>query len=194
MSQITIVQGHPDRRGGHYCHALADAYADGARQHGHETRRVETAQLEFPLLESQDDYESGQTPESLLVAQSDLLWADHYVIVYPLWLGTLPAKLKGFLEQVFRPGVAYRQSESGQTWTTLLKGKSARIIVTMGMPALAYRWYFGAHGLKNLERNILGFVGVKPIRATLIGMVESMSDEKRKIWIDRVERLGSRAE
>ena len=194
MSQITIVQGHPDPRGGHYCHALADGYADGARQNGHETRRVETAQLEFPLLESQDDYESGQTPESLLIAQSDLLWADHYVILYPLWLGTLPAKLKGFLEQVFRPGVAYRQSESGQTWTTLLKGKSARIIVTMGMPALAYRWYFGAHGLKNLERNILGFVGVKPIRATLIGMVESMSDEKRKIWIDRVERLGSRAE
>ena len=68
------------------------------------------------------------------------------------------AKLKGFLEQVFRPDVAYGKSESGQTWTKLLKGKSARIIVTMGMPAPVYRWYFGAHGLKNLERNMMRFV------------------------------------
>ena len=192
MSQITIVQGHPDPRGDRYCHALAEAYVDGANGNRHQTRRVEIAKLEFPLLESQDDYESGNTPPALLEAQSNLLWADHYVIVYPLWLGTMPAKLKGFLEQVFRPDIAYEKSESGQAWTKLLKGKSARIIVTMGMPAPVYRWYFGAHGLKNLERNILGFVGVKPIRSTLIGMVEGMSQEKRQRWLGNVKALGSR--
>ncbi len=52
----------------------------------------------------------------------------------------------------------------------LLAGKSACVVITMGMPAFIYRWYFGAHGLKNLKRNILGFCGVGPIKDTLIGM------------------------
>ena len=190
MSRIAIVQGHPDPQGGHFCHALADAYANGALQGSHEIRRIEVAQLEFPLLKSQVEYESGSTPEGLQAAQADLLWADHFVIVYPLWLGSLPAKLKGFLEQVFRPEVAFDKSESGMTWKKLLKGKSARIIVTMGMPAPVYRWYFGAHSLKNLERNILAFIGIKPIRSTLIGMVEAISDAKRAVWIEKVARFG----
>jgi putative NADPH-quinone reductase len=60
----------------------------------------------------------------------------------------------------------------------------------MGMPAPVYRWYFGAHSLKNLERNILGFIGVHPIRTTLIGMVEAISDEKRAGWKRKLGELG----
>lgn len=191
MSRIAIVQGHPDPVGGHFCHALADAYANGAAWGELEVRRIEVAQLDFPLLENREDYETGNTPKALRKAEADLLWANHFVILYPLWLGSMPAKLKAFLEQVLRPGIAYEKLVSGQRWTKLLQGKSARIIVTMGMPAPIYQWYFGAHGLKNLERNILGFVGVKPIKTTLIGMVEGLSDAKRSNWIHKVERLGA---
>jgi putative NADPH-quinone reductase len=60
----------------------------------------------------------------------------------------------------------------------------------MGMPALAYRWYFFAHGLRGLERNILGFVGIKPIRESLYGMVHTASDAKRKKWLARMHALG----
>ena len=190
MANIVIVQGHPDPQGGHFCHALAEAYTDGARRGKHAVRRIEVAHLEFPLLKSQAEYESGSIPQTLTQAQADLLWADHFVIVYPLWLGSLPAKLKAFLEQVFRPEIAFEKSDSGMTWKKLLKGKSARIIITMGMPALVYRWYFGAHSLKNLERNILGFIGIKPIRATLIGMVEAISNSKRTAWLEKVTRFG----
>lgn len=190
MSRISIVQGHPDPQGGHFCHALAESYAAGAKHGRHELRRVEVAQLDFPLLKSQAEYQNGPTPKALRGAQADLLWADHFVIVYPLWLGSLPAKLKGFLEQVFRPEVAFEVADSGMRWKKLLKGKSARIVVTMGMPAPVYRWYFGAHSLKNLERNILGFIGIRPIRTTLIGMVEAMSDARRASWIQKLAELG----
>ena len=60
----------------------------------------------------------------------------------------------------------------------------------MGMPAPVYRWYFGAHSLKNLERNILGFIGIKPIRTTFIGMVEAINDAKRAAWMERLTSLG----
>ena len=48
----------------------------------------------------------------------------------------------------------------------------------MGMPAFIYRWYFGAHGLKSLERSIPCFVGIRPIRETLIGMIGGLSEAK----------------
>ena len=74
----------------------------------------------------------------------------------------------------------------------LLKGTSCRIVITMGMPALAYRFFFFAHSLKNLERNIFKFVGVKPIRTSLFGMVESAGDEKRQAWLEEMRTLGAK--
>ena len=47
----------------------------------------------------------------------------------------------------------------------------------MGMPALVYRWYFRAHSVKSLERNILGMVGIAPVSETLIGTVGTMKAE-----------------
>lgn len=192
--RIVIIQGHPDRAGHHLCHALSDAYAEGARAGGHEVTRIETAELEFPLLRTKEDFESGSLPVDLQPAQDAIGKADHLVLIYPLWLGSMPALLKGFLEQVFRPGFAFDMQSSAQgAWTKRLRGKSARVIVTMGMPALIYRWYFGAHSLRSLERNILGFCGVKPITESLIGMVEVASLSKRRKWLANMTELGRSA-
>ena len=190
--RISIVQGHPDPSGGRLCHALADAYAGGAEEAGHEIRRVEVARLEFSLLRTQEEFETGAAPPEIQIAQEAIRWAEHLVIVYPLWLGTMPALLKGFLEQAFRPGFAFDAKPKG-LWDKRLKGRSARIVVTMGMPALVYRWYFGAHGLKSLERNILGFCGIRPIRESLFGMVEAAGDAKRRQWLERMRDYGRRA-
>ena len=162
---IAIIQGHPDTSVRHYGHALADEYAKGAEDGGHEVKRIEVAQLEFPILRTKDDFEKGVAPEMIKQAQSTISWADHLVILYPLWLGSMPALLKAFFEQVFRPGFAFKYGESGKLPKKCFTGKSARIVVTMGMPAFVYRWIFLAHSLKNLERNILGSSGIGPIRS-----------------------------
>jgi putative NADPH-quinone reductase len=190
--RITIIQGHPDPARDRFCHALADAYAAGAEIAGLEVKRIEVAELEFPLLRTQADFEKGSPPPEVAAAQDAIRWAQHLVIIYPLWLGMMPALLKGFLEQVFRPGFAHLTDARG--WQALLKGRSARIVVTMGMPALIYRWYFGAHGLKSLERSILAFVGIKPIRETLIGMVDSLNDRRSKAWLEKLRALGARGQ
>ncbi len=188
--RITVINGHPDPRPERLVHALADAYAAGALAAGHEVRRIDVAALEFPLLARAADWETGSVPPGLAAAQADIGWAEHLVILYPLWLGAMPALLKGFLEQVFRPGFAIdpgaRSLNGGR-----LKGRSARIVVTMGMPALVYRWYFGAHSLKSLERNILRFVGFAPVRATIVGMVGAAGEGRQRRWLDRLRRLGA---
>lgn len=187
---IVIIQGHPDAAVRHYGHALADEYAKGAEDGGHEVRRIEVARLDFPLLRTKDEFEKGLPPESIKQAQEAIGWADHLVILYPLWLGSMPALLKAFFEQVFRPGFAFQYQESGGMAKKLLTGKSARIVVTMGMPAFAYRWFFFAHSLKNLERNILGFSGIGPIKASLIGSIEGMNENQRAAWLDEMRGLG----
>jgi len=191
MPHVVIIQGHPDPAGGHLCNALADAYARGAEQAGHAVTRIDVATLGFPWLRTKQDFETGQLPDTLRPAQVALGAADHLCIVYPLWLGTLPAILKAFLEQVFRPGFAFPINE--RTWRRPLKGKSARIVVTMGMPVLIYRWYFGAHGLKSLERSILRFCGIGPCRESLFGMIETVSVARRARWIETMRKFGAAA-
>ncbi|MBI3776731.1 MAG: NAD(P)H-dependent oxidoreductase [Gammaproteobacteria bacterium] len=187
---ITIIQGHPDPSGKPFGYALARAYADGARAAGHTVRLIEVAQLDFELLRSKNDFYKGTAPPSIRAAQDVITWAEHLVFFYPLWLGEMPALLKGFLEQVARPGFAFENSSDEKMGKKLLTGKSARIVVTMGMPALIYRWYFRAHGLKSLKRNILGFVGIAPITDTLIGMIESDDARRREAWLQKMHILG----
>ncbi|HZP13977.1 MAG TPA: NAD(P)H-dependent oxidoreductase [Nevskiaceae bacterium] len=191
-SRILIVQGHPDPEPGHFGVALANAYADGAREAAHDVRVLEIGRLDFPILRSKREWEDSAPVECIRRAQADIQWSQHLVFCYPLWLGAMPALLKGFLEQIARPGFAV-PARDDREHRKLLHGRSARIVVTMGMPALVYRWYFGAHSLKSLERNVLGFCGIGPIRESLVGMVENLSPSKRQQWLQRLRRCGRQA-
>lgn len=191
--RILLLQGHPDASAAHFGDSLADAYARGAQRAGHEVRQIRIAELDFPLLRSKADWDTQAPPPVLQRAQDAIRWAEHIVLFFPLWLGGMPAIAKGFLEQVLRPGFAFERLSEGRMGVKLLKGRSARIVVTMGMPALVYRWYFRAHSLKALERNILGFVGIAPVHETLIGMVEGMDDVQRAQWLRRFEAMGREA-
>jgi putative NADPH-quinone reductase len=192
--RILLLQGHPDPHASHFGHALEQAYADGAVGAGHELRRVAVATLTFPLLRSQDEWKNEALPPALQDAQAAIAWAQHMVIFFPLWLGGMPALLKGFLEQVARPGFAFSSESANPFAHKALGGRSARVVVTMGMPALVYRWYFRAHSVKALERNILGFVGVAPVHETLIGMVEGMSIAERTKWLAQLKAMGVRGD
>jgi putative NADPH-quinone reductase len=192
MSRITLIQGHPDASAHHFDHAMADAYIAAARSAGHEVHVVDVAGLDFPLLRSKADWEANPAPPSLEAAKRDILWADHLVILFPLWLGTMPALLKGFFEQVLRLPVFKAGDARNRELTKPLRGKSVRIVVTMGMPAFIFRWYFGAHGLRVLERNILAFVGAGPIRSSVVGLVEGPA-KGRERWLRKMAALGADA-
>lgn len=191
--RIVLIQGHPDALMPHLGHALEDAYAQGAEAGGNEVRRVAVAQLDFPLLRSEQAWKDGALPAALTQAQTDIAWAQHIVLFFPLWLGDMPALLKGFLEQVARPGFAFQPQGDKLFAKKGLTGRSARVVVTMGMPTLLYRWYFRAHSVKSLERNILGFVGISPVNETLIGMVDKLGDAGVQKWQDKLRKLGSAA-
>lgn len=144
------------------------------------------------MLHSQAEFEKGKVPAAIAEAQAQIHTADHLVVIFPLWLGDLPAVLKAFFEQTLRPGFAFTNRASGFP-IQHLGGRSARIIVTMGMPAFIFRWYFGAHGVKNLKRNILKFVGFSPFRDTIIGGVGTAARARMERHMEAVRELGRRA-
>ncbi|MGF1477687.1 MAG: NAD(P)H-dependent oxidoreductase [Geminicoccaceae bacterium] len=188
---ILIINGHPDPSEERFCHALARSYASGATAGGYDIQHLRVAALDFPWLAGADDFENRTPPQAIQAAQDQIRRANHLVIVYPLWLGSMPAILKAFFEQTFRPDFAFERTT--KDWPKPgLAGRSARVVVTMGMPAPAYRWYYLAHSLKSLERNILKFSGIKPVRETLIGGIGEIDQTQRQRWLTRLETLGQR--
>jgi putative NADPH-quinone reductase len=186
--KIAIIDAHPDPDPARYVHALADAYCEGARDAGHEVRHILIGDLNMPILHSRETWMHEDAPEDVKPGQEAMLWADHIVFLYPLWLGDMPALLKAFLEQALRPGVALQYGDS-PTPEKLMKGKSARLVVTMGMPAFFYRAYYGAHSVRSFKRNILELVGIDPVTDSLIGNVEGSAKHREK-WLQQMTKFG----
>ena len=103
---ILIIDGHPDPDPARFCHALAAAYAEAALSAGHAVEIINLSAVELPLLRTRQEWENESPFAVIHEGQDRIRWAEHLVIIYPLWLGAMPALLKGFFEQVFRPGFA----------------------------------------------------------------------------------------
>jgi len=189
---ILVIDAHPDPALGRLVHALANHYANAAEAGGHLTQVVRLCELDFPWLRSAKEF--AARPLGMIRSQQEhLRWANHVVIIYPLWLGSMPALLKAYLEQVLRPGFAFAYGKDKGLPKKLLVGKSARIVVTMGMPSVFYQLYYRSHSVRSLARNILGFVGFKPVRVSLIGSVEG-SAKARNRCIDKLLEHARRGE
>ena len=189
--RVLVIDAHPDPEPGHFVHALAREYAEAAEGAGHEALVMEVARLDFPMIRKPAEWMEGEAPPVIVRAQNDIEWADHVVILYPLWLGDVPALLKAFLEQVMRPGFALEYRTVGLP-LKLLQGRSARVVVTMGMPALFYRFVYSANSLKSLERNILKLVGFRPVEHTIVGGVQDA--KRREQALAEMRELGAIAE
>jgi NAD(P)H dehydrogenase (quinone) len=146
--RILTILGHQAHARQSFCEALTLAYQTGAQIAGHDVQLVSVARLDFdPIL-----HEGYQPPEpDLADAQEKIRWAEHLVFIYPMWAYMVPAQLKGFFERTLTSGFAYAVKSSNPMKRGLLGGKSARLIQTRGMPGLAYRLFYQAHGAKALK-------------------------------------------
>jgi len=189
-SKILVIVGHPDPDS--FCAALAERYAAGARRSGAEVRVLELGRMAFdPVLKY--GYKRRMEPEDdLAAAQEAIHRAEHLVLVYPYWWGSMPALLKGFIDRVFLPGFAFRYREGGLLCDRLLTGRTARLIVTMDTPPWYNRLVYGRAGLQVMRRNILHFCGIRPVRVTEIGPVRGSTEQRRRAWLEKAERLGER--
>ena len=189
LRKIVLLHGHPDPDRARLGYALADAYERGARSAGHDVHRVDIADLDIGFLRTKRQWEEELPAPEILALREKVAASDHLAIVFPLWLGTLPAYSKAFWEQLLRTG----SPQNGKTSApSILRGKSARLIVTMGMPAFFFRWYFGGYGVRSFERSVLKGMGVASLRRTLLGSVERRDAAALQGWAAAMHELGRR--
>jgi NAD(P)H dehydrogenase (quinone) len=187
---ILILNGHPDKSS--LCNELANRYKIGAEKSGAKVKLVNLRELEFsPILKHGYQKETELEPD-LVNVQKEINKADHLVFVYPNWWGTYPALLKGFIDRVFLPGFAFKYQEKSPFPEKLLKGKSARLIVTMDTPTWYYSLVYKKPGHNSMKKSILNFCGVKPVKTSIIGTIKNSTELKRKTWLDKVEELGKK--
>jgi NAD(P)H dehydrogenase (quinone) len=186
---VLVVLGHPQRAS--LCGAIADAYAQGARDAGHEVRFLALGDLDFDPIRRTGYGEAPPLEPDLVRAQEDIAWCDHMAWAYPNWWGTMPALMKGFIDRTVLPGFAFKYHEGKLLWDKLLTGRSARLLVTMDTPALWYRWVIGRPGHNQMRNSVLGFCGVKPIRVSQFGVVKKSSPTTREAWLRRAADLGA---
>ncbi len=188
--RILVIHGTP--KASSLCHALGDAYAQGARSQGHVVRAIRLGSLAFdPVLHN--GYEQSQILEAdLLDAQRQIHWAEHIVFVYPVWWGGIPTLLSGFFDRAFTPGFAFKTHGRKEPSNELLRGRSAELLVTLDTPPRYFRWVYGAPAHRQMVRTILGFCGIKTTRLTEFAPVRTANEAQRQAWVRQAEQLGRR--
>lgn len=178
MTKIAVIVGNPRKKC--FSQFIAQKCKEGADSVGNEVKIIDLSKLNFYPVRLGGYGEEAPLEKDLVEAQESIKWADKLVIIYPLWGGSMPAILKGFFERVFTGNLR-----------RYLKGKSAHVIVTMGMPSFFYWLWYGGYDYRALKIGILKFLGMKSVRITTFGMVDKASDNRKNKFLDKVKKIGA---
>ena len=188
-SRVLVLVGHPD--GTSLCSALAAAAADTARARGAEARLLQLSAMAFdPNLAH--GYRQRQDHEPDLQAFLDAArWCDTFILVHPLWWGAAPAKLKGLIDRVFLPGIAFAYEGGGHFPKKLLEGRTARVLITADTPPW-YLWQGYRNGWRNvLRRQILDFVGLKVTHLKMMDTIRDATPARIAQFMDVARKLAA---
>lgn len=177
-SQVLVIVGHPRSRS--FNSALAHEYASGVRDSGRSVEVVQLSDLKFDA--TVDPTLVTDVEPDIKRMQEKIARAEHLVIFAPGWWTTYPAILKGFIDRTLTPGFAF-QYESGKPMPRkLLKGKTARVVLTMDGPVWYYRFFNRAPGLNALNRGTLWLCGIRLVGSTLLSVRAKLDTDEAEAY------------
>jgi NAD(P)H dehydrogenase (quinone) len=190
---ILLVIGHPDP--GSFSHALARSIQHSLSEVGYDVIFHDLCVEAFdPQLPKNEIPQAGELTPVVRQHCEELRLADGIVIVHPNWWGQPPAILKGWIDRVFRPGIAYRfeEGDGGEGIPVgLLKARAALIINTSNTPEARERAVFG-DPLDTLWRNcIFGLCGVRNVQRRTFSVVVTSTAEQRQEWLQEAKDLAT---
>ncbi|MDR0761650.1 MAG: NAD(P)H-dependent oxidoreductase [Campylobacteraceae bacterium] len=184
--KILIINGHPDKNS--LNHAIGSSYAKGVNKSGGSVEVVNIGELKFNTNLEYGYKKEIELEECLSNALAKIKDAEHIVFIFPLWWGSYPAIMKGFIDRVFLPKITFDHNSSGKR-VELLKGKSARIIITMEQPAWYYKFICRSCATVQLKHITLNFCGIKNVKATYFGSIGSAKEERLKKILKTTESI-----
>jgi NAD(P)H dehydrogenase (quinone) len=186
--KVLVINGHPDRESFNY--GLADAYLRGLATKSIQVDQINIADLQFnPNLAFGYRKISVLEPD-LLNAIEKIKGADYLVWIFPMWWYGLPALMKGFIDRIFLPGTFFKYQKGKLFPRQLLKGKTARLIITADTVRWYDRWFMGSPLINQFKKGTLEFCGVKPVKVTYIAPIKDSTEAFRSKWLKKVQELG----
>lgn len=191
---ILVILGHPNPNS--YCAKLAETYSEAAKKTGLNVTLLKLRDLKFDynLNFGYDKNKKQELEPDIILSQTLIQKATHLVFVYPSWWASMPAILKAWIDRVFLPGFAFSYQKHSPFPKQLLKGKTARIIITMDAPTWYYKWFNRSPGVQLLKHGTLEFCGIKPVKVTYFDKIKFRDSETLNQWIKKTERLGSKGQ
>lgn len=187
--KILVLLGHPSTDS--LCGNLADRYQAAAEDAGHEVARLNAGELSFdPILHKGPDHHQELEPD-LVTFRDNIEWADHILLVYPNWLCSMPAVLKGLFDRTWLPEFAFRTDPETGKEEQLLTGKTARVIVLSGKYGPFASWWKFGDFTNEIQYGVFGMAGIKS-EVTALGPSENIDEGKKEQWIKQIEKLAAK--
>ena len=193
--KISLILAHPDP--GSFNHAIAAAAAGAARAAGHAVHFHDLCREHFPPVLSAAEFSRDAELEPVIARHCrEIARAEGIIIVHPNWWGMPPAILKGWIDRVLRPGVAYRfvAGDQGEGVPVgLLWARAAVVFNTANTPAARERKVFG-DPLETLWKDcVFALCGVKKFRRRTFSVVVTSTPAQRTAWLAEVRRIAARS-
>jgi putative NADPH-quinone reductase len=187
---LSLILAHPTV--GSFNHAVAERAAATIEKNGHRVAFHDLYAEKFnPILPAVEIPTEAPLPPEIEAHCSELAAADGIVIVHPNWWGQPPAILKGWIDQVIRPEVAYRflEGDDGEGVPSgLLNARTAVVFNTANTPPEREREVFG-DPLELLWKNcIFDLCGVRNFHREMFTVIVTSTPEQRRQWLGRVEQ------
>jgi len=192
MKQILVINGHPDKLSFNY--ALSEAYKAGAKNSKATLSQINISELNFDSNLKYGYRERSDLEPDLVNAIEKIKVADHMVWIFPMWWFGYPALMKRFIDRTFLPGLTYEFVKGKSTPIGLLKGKTARIVMTADSPAWYNNLIMGNPAIRQFKKGTLEYCGVKLIKVTYFAPVSNSDAAHRAHWLGQVQKLGQNLE
>ena len=192
---ILIVLAHPDRAS--FNHALAAAADRACRRLRHAVALHDLYAEGFaPILPAAEIAKAAPLEPSLRRHCDELAAADGIVVVHPNWWGQPPAILKGWIDRVVRPGVAYafEEGDAGEGVPVgLLRARTAVVLNTSNTPPAREQQAFGDPLESIWKRCVFELCGVTDVRRRTYSEIVTSTPEMRARWLADAADLVSSA-
>jgi NAD(P)H dehydrogenase (quinone) len=192
--RITAILAHPGP--GSFNHAIAEAALETLQQNGHEVAFHDLYRESFdPVLPFKEIPKDAATDAAIQKHCHEISRADGIIIIHPNWWGMPPAILKGWVDRVIRPGVAYEflEGDGGEGVPCgLLNAKVALVFNTSNTFPERELQVFG-DPLETLWKNcIFDLCGVKQFYRKTYSVVVASTFEQRLAWLEDVRETVNR--
>ena len=189
--KISVILAHPNRKS--FNHAIADAVVDQLKHDGHEIFYHDLYAEKFdPILPQEEFPKDAPLPPEIEAHCSKISEAEGIIIIHPNWWGQPPAILKGWVDRVIRPGIAYEfigEDQGEGVPNGLLKADHALVFNTSNTETVRENEVFG-DPLETIWKNcIFDLCGIKKFYRRTFNIIVTSTADQRKEWLQEVRQI-----